>query len=351
MTETDLIQVLLVEDNDDDAYLISEALKEQFHITRINNGQQAYEHLAATQLPPDVILMDYRLPEMNGLEIIRELNKQEKIFAYIVLTVDMQIETAIEAMKTGALDFLPKAKGYAALPEMIRKVRRIHQDRKAKKRAEEQIRVALQEKKLLLKEVHHRTRNNMMVVSTLLGFQADHIEDERIRQILKEIQDRIKSMALVHQKLHKEDLITVNFKEYIEDIARALLVNHQVRLGRIAFRFDTEPTLITIDSAVSFGLLINELLSNTLKHAFPDGRAGEISISLHTSDEGQRELRVRDNGVGLSEDFDLERTNSLGFYLITILTKQLRGTVEVKKRYPGTEVIIRFREPVYKKRI
>jgi len=161
MTKTDLIHVLLVEDNDDDAYLISEALEEQFHITRIQGGQQAYEHLTTTQTPPDVILLDYRLPEMNGVEIIQELNKQGKEFAYIVLTVDLRVETAIEAMKAGSLDFLPKSKGYEELPEMIRKVDRIHQAREEKKRME----VALRESEGRLRSLFTTMTEGVLLIA------------------------------------------------------------------------------------------------------------------------------------------------------------------------------------------
>ena len=131
------IQILLIEDSDDDAYLISEALEDEpYRITRISDGQHAYTHLLTTHQPPDVVLMDYRLPGMNGLEIIQELDSQGKEYGYIVLTVDMQIDTAIEVMKAGASDFLPKAKGYDFLPDMIRKVYRIQKDRQEKQRME-----------------------------------------------------------------------------------------------------------------------------------------------------------------------------------------------------------------------
>ncbi|MBD3308271.1 response regulator [candidate division KSB3 bacterium] len=135
MTPAEQIHVVLIEDNDDDAYLIAEALDDQVDLTRITDGQRAYDYLSS-QPPPDVILIDYRLPGMNGLEIIQELRKQGKELAYIVLTVDLQIDTAIEVMKAGALDFLPKAKGYDSLPDMITKVSRIHKDRQEKQRME-----------------------------------------------------------------------------------------------------------------------------------------------------------------------------------------------------------------------
>jgi len=220
-----------------------------------------------------------------------------------------------------------------------------------RKQAEEQLKSALEAKIALLNEVHHRTRNNMQIMSVLVGFHAKSIEDTHTRQFLKGFQDRIDAMSMVHQKLHRTDLTTVNLKDYIEDLARTLQISHQVSSRRISFTFDVEAVSMTIDTAVPFGLLFNELLSNTLKHAFPDDRKGEIHIGLHTTDEGKRELRVSDNGVGLPEGFEMQKANSLGVRLMIMLARQLQGTVEFQRKTPGTEVIVRFKEPYYEKRI
>jgi two-component sensor histidine kinase len=192
----------------------------------------------------------------------------------------------------------------------------------------------------------------MQVISSLLNFQCQDIEDEHVLQLFKEAQDRINSMALVHEKLHREDLTTVNLKECIEDFTKMLLASSQTHSGKISLRVDTEPVLVSIDFAVPFGLILNELLSNALKHAFPGEREGEIRISLHSTDEGNIELRVSDSGIRVPEDFNFKKTDTPGFQIVKLIAElQLRGNVELKKRDNGTEVIIRFKKPPFEKRI
>ena len=332
------------------------------------------------------------MPGMDGLELIKSLKDLNQDIEILVLTGFGTIDNAIEALQAGgAFDFLRtpmesidaffnticqalekrrlRIQNRTLLEELrkhrddleelveertaelVRSNEHLQQEITERKQAEEQLKAALHAKGLLLKEVPHRTRNNMTVMSALLDFQSEHIEDAQARHAFKSLRDRIDAMTLVHHKLHQEDLTTVNFKDYIDDLVQTLLVSHQAHPDRISVISDLEPVLLTIDSAVPFGWLLHELLSNALKYAFPDGRAGEIRISLHTTDAGQRELRVRDNGVGLPEEFDIERPNSLGCRLITILAEQLRGTVDVQRQEPGTEMIIQFKEYCHKKRI
>lgn len=220
-----------------------------------------------------------------------------------------------------------------------------------RKRAEEQLKALLEAKNALLQEVQHRTRNNMQVLSALLGMHLQSLDDDPTRHFLKGFQDRIEAMSLVHQQLHREDLMMVDLHAYIEDSVQGLLSHYPEYSDRISFTFDTDAIAMTIDPAVPFGLLLNEVISNALKHAFPEGGTGTIHVSLHTTGTGQRELRVRDNGVGLPEDFDPDQDTSLGVQLITILAQQLQGSVEFHRQEPGTEVIVRFKELYYKRRI
>lgn len=220
-----------------------------------------------------------------------------------------------------------------------------------RKHAQAQLSAALQAKTALLQEVHHRTRNNMQIMSMLLDFQARQVEETHVRHCFKDIRNRIDSMALVHQQLHRDDLTIVNFQDYLEELASMLAARYPGAAERIRFHFDTEPILITIDPAVPLGLLLYEVISNALEHAFPDGRAGDLHISFHTTPTGERELRVRDTGVGLPAEFDPETARSVGVQLIRILVWQLQGTVRFQRHNPGAEVIIRFKEPQYEKRI
>ncbi|MBD3307069.1 PAS domain-containing protein, partial [candidate division KSB3 bacterium] len=227
------------------------------------------------------------------------------------------------------------------------------QDITERKQAEEQLKAALQAKTALLQEVHHRTRNNMQVLSALLMYQAEYADDQvQLQDVLNALQARIDAMALVHHKLHQEDLMIVNLQDYIQDLTHMLLERHQLSTGRrITVTFDLEPLAMTIDPAVPFGLLLHEILSNALTHGFPHNQPGEIQISLHSDENGTRELRVRDTGLGLPEDVDLEHTTTMGMQLMNILTQHIQGRLDIQRKEPGTEVMISFKEPHYPKRI
>ena len=201
---------------------------------------------------------------------------------------------------------------------------------------------ALREKEVLLSEIHHRVKNNMEIVSSLLELQSADLVDEPALQLLRSGQTRIKSMALIHEQLYQsEDLAKVDFGEYLRTLVADLYNLYGVNPDVIELKIDVDHILLGIDSAIPSGLIINELVSNSLKHAFPADRAGEISIAFRPDDEGQYRLTVGDNGVGLPEGMDFRNTSSLGLKLVNALTAQLKGTLEVD-RSGGTEFKITF---------
>jgi two-component sensor histidine kinase len=197
------------------------------------------------------------------------------------------------------------------------------------KRAEEELQASLAEKEVLLKEVHHRVKNNLQIISSLLELQSDYITDDRSCRFLRESQDRIKSMALIHERLYESrDLASINLAGYIDDLCGHLFHSYFADPGRIRLKVDAEDMKLSIDKAIPCGLIINELVSNCLKHAFPDGRDGEIIICLHAGSGNRITLSVADNGVGLPPDLDFRKTATLGLQLVNMLTKQLQGHLE-----------------------
>ncbi|MGA1870416.1 MAG: histidine kinase dimerization/phosphoacceptor domain -containing protein [bacterium] len=221
-----------------------------------------------------------------------------------------------------------------------------------RRRIEERVKLSLREKEVLIKELYHRTKNNMQVIRELLYIQSSYIEDEKIVQIFKDTENRIMSMALVHQKLYQSnDLSKINLNQYIGELSHALIDSYNMCSDRISLRLEIKNVLVTIDTAIPCGLIINELVSNSLKHAFPGGREGEIHISLRRSNKEDIDLLIRDNGVGAPEGFDLDSGDTLGLQLVVNLIKnQLLGTIETNVN-GGLEYRIRFKEPEYKKRI
>jgi PAS domain S-box-containing protein len=213
-----------------------------------------------------------------------------------------------------------------------------------RKRAEEAVQTSLREKEILLREIHHRVKNNMQVISSLFNLQAGHVTAENARGMLKEGQMRIRSMALVHEKLYQSrDLSKIDFADYLRSLSTHLFHFFRVEAGRIRLETHLEPIHLNVNSAVPCGLLVNELVSNSLKHAFPADRKGTVEIGLRRREDGIVELRLADDGVGLPESLDFRRTESLGLQIVTLLVDQLEGTIELE-RGRGTVFTIVFRD-------
>jgi len=208
-----------------------------------------------------------------------------------------------------------------------------------------QLKESLEEKEILLREIHHRVKNNMQVISGLLMLQEESSHDENVSGWIKESQNRIDSMALIHEKLYRsESLSKIDFREYVDDLASGLFESYGITESRIRLKVNVENIYMGIDIAIPSGLIINELVSNSLKHAFPADKNGEIEISLNTTGEDMIELIVQDNGVGIPESIDFTRTESLGLHIVNILVEnQLHGEITMNKK-KGTEFRIRFRE-------
>jgi PAS domain S-box-containing protein len=189
---------------------------------------------------------------------------------------------------------------------------------------------SLREKETLLKEVHHRVKNNLQVTSSLLRLQEARIGDESARHALRTSQDRIQSMALVHEMLYRsEDLTRIDLREYIRTLAGHLLRSHAGGAAHVGLELDLDQAEVPIDVAIPCGLILNELVSNSLTHAFPANRLGTVRIGLHGID-ASLELLVRDDGIGLPAGFDLDRTTSLGLQMVRTLTEQLDGQLEIR---------------------
>ncbi|MBD1920225.1 PAS domain S-box protein [Microcoleus sp. FACHB-831] len=213
-----------------------------------------------------------------------------------------------------------------------------------RKRTEEQIKASLKEKEVLLKEIHHRVKNNLQIISSLLNLQSESIKDSRILDIFKEGQNRIDSMALIHEKLYQsENLDRVEFCEYIQELASNLYYSYEAGSKDIVLTINVDNVQLGIDTAIPCGLIINELVSNSLKYAFPSGRSGEIIIDLHWEDDTELILSVSDNGIGFPQNVDFKNTESLGLQLVIALTNQLDGNIELNRDI-GTEFKLKFPE-------
>ena len=208
-------------------------------------------------------------------------------------------------------------------------------------RAEIEIKKSLQEKEILLKEVQHRVKNNLQVISSMLDLQTDYVKDSGVLKLFVEAQKRVKSMALVHERMYQSEVLTdLDFTQYIENLGNYIFKIYGVNTKRISMKIDINEANIDFNRAIQLGLIVNELISNSLKHAFPDDLEGQVNVRLDSEDK-YFILTTSDNGVGLPKKFRLRQTKSLGLQLVQALTNQLKGSIKIDRR-KGTRFRIKF---------
>jgi two-component sensor histidine kinase/CheY-like chemotaxis protein len=384
-----LINVLLIEDNPADVVLIREMLKEainpEFKLHSAYGLNEGLDYLEKTGT--DILLLDLNLPDSNGLETFQRANDRAPQIPIVILSGLNDEYIAIEAVKGDAQDYLIKGKVdnsllarsivYAIerksieeeliqhrnhLEELVdERTKEFQMANKQLQNEIEERKKSEEEKELLLKEIYHRVKNNLMVISSLLNLQSRYIKDKKTLDVFRESQNRAKSMALIHERLYRsDDLKRINFGEYIRTLVIDLYRTYVSDSSFIKPNISVEDIMIDINTAVPLGLIVNELVSNSMKHAFPaihvlestddsfenqEGMSGEISINFKSDDENFI-LSVMDNGIGFPEELDFKNTDSLGLRLVNSLTDQIHGNIQLK-RNNGTEFRITFKETKY----
>jgi len=218
-----------------------------------------------------------------------------------------------------------------------------------RKKVEAQIKAQLQEKDVLLKEVHHRVKNNMQVISSLLNLQSRRVKDPAVFEMFKESQRRIRSMALIHERLYQSsDLSRIEFSQYLRNLTTHLFHSYQVDASRVQLKLEAEEVHLNINTAIPCGLIVNELVSNALKHGFPEGRKGELEIGLSAVPEDGYVLKIKNDGVGFPEGLDFRKTETLGMQIINTLVEQIGGRLELS-REKGTAFRLEFNDLPEKK--
>jgi two-component sensor histidine kinase len=339
------LRILLVEDNPGDVRLLQEMFSSEpagtFELTHMPRLGMALNHLAKGGV--DIVLLDLGLPDGDGLDIVRRVRRLAPKVPLIVLTGRDDDKAVEEAMLEGAQDYLVKGQiETRALPRALRHaIERFSLLTKAALTNLELER-RVQEKDVLLGEIHHRVKNSLQVVSSLLSLESARIQDSSVIEMLLATQNRIRSMALIHQTLYQsKDFAQVDFHAFLRSFVPTLIQSYSIHPERIGLVFRVEEVRLPIDAAIPCGLVVNELVSNALKHAFPEGRTGQIAIDFVHDQDNHATLSVEDDGVGLAEGLALERSDTLGLQLVFMLAGQLGGAVTVQRANP-TRFVVRF---------
>jgi PAS domain S-box-containing protein len=226
--------------------------------------------------------------------------------------------------------------------ELARSNEALHHEIEEHTKDEERIKASLREKEILLKEIHHRVKNNLQIISSLLNLQMGRVRETESIEALRESQSRVRSIALIHEKLYQsEDLAMIDFPQYVHNLIFYLQKTYSPLSGDVRLNIDVDDVRLDIDRAIPCGLIINELVTNSFKYAFPGNASGEIYVGLHVSGEGKAHLEVMDTGRGLPDGLDVRNTETLGLQLVNILVEQLQGRLNVRGS-PGARFSITF---------
>lgn len=357
--------ILVVDDEKTVRIVLRRAMEKQgYRVAEAANGEQCLEF--CQQFKPALVLLDAIMPQMDGFTCCNQLTTilSDDCPAVLIITTLNDQASVDRAFEVGATDYATKPIDW---PVLLMRVQRLIQTRWAmtqlrqrstelmtanaalqteithRMQAEKQLKLSLQGKEVLLKEIHHRVKSNLQVIGSLLRLQSRYTKDQQVLSMFRESQNRIKAMALVHEKLYQsQDLVRINFPEYISSLVASLLRSYGMNSANVNSQIDIDDISLEVDTAISCGLIINELVANSLKHAFPESREGEIRICLQAASDQEFVLSVSDNGVGFPKDLDFQDTESLGLQLVCSLAEQLGANIELRS-HQGTEFKIAYK--------
>ena len=351
----DRVNILLVDDDTRNLDVLESILESPDHrLVRARTADEALLTLIAEEFA--VIVLDVRMPEMSGYELA-QLIKQRKRTQHVpilFLTAYYREDADIlQGYGAGAVDYLSKPVNPLILKskvgvfvDLFRKTRALAtMNRAMEAEIEErlkQLKASLHEKEILLKEIHHRVKNNLQVISSPIDLQADRLNDPVVRALFKDARDRVRSMALVHEKLYQSpDLAHAELGAYIRNVMDELFLAHGATSSKISLRMELDPVLLPVDMAIPCGLILNELATNSLKHAFAGRESGTIEIQLTCVEGTVVRLVFRDDGRGLPEGVDWQAAGSLGLRLIRMLSRQLNADLTLRNG-SGTTFELQF---------
>ncbi|MBF0317445.1 MAG: response regulator [Nitrospirae bacterium] len=346
------ITVLFVEDDENLSRIMSNILSKHFdNVTCVLNGQEGLDQYKLAK--HDIVITDIRMPIMNGIEMTRQIKEINNEQIVIVTSAYNDSQYLTDLIEINVNHFILKPVDTNKLFEVLYMAcKRIVNDRHLEqwhKSLEEAVRqrtlqlseanellsASLMDKAVLLKEVHHRVKNNLQIISSLLSLQAETISDKNLLSIFMDSQQRIRSMALIHEKLYQSaDMSKLDFAQYIEELTTELLQSYRVYHSstNVQLELDISIKMLDVDVVVPCALVVCELVSNSLKYAFSNTHEGCIRISFTTTEDNKFELTVGDNGIGLPENLDIKKLSSLGMQLVCdLITRKLKGSIDIDR--------------------
>jgi len=356
---SDILRLLHVEDSVSDAALTERSLTKagyEVFSERVANAREMKAALAGRSW--DLIIADYRLPEFDAPAALTLLQETGFDIPFIVVSGAIGEELAVAIMRSGAKDYVIKDNLARLAPAVEREIREVRTRRErtqaekalgesgerlvAQAAAMEQQAEVLRQRETMLREIHHRVKNNMQVMSSLLSLQSRLASHSETRRMLEENQNRIQTMALLHEILYQsQDLALVDFSKYLLRMVDCLFRSYGVNSRQITLHTELDAVGLELDDALPTGLLISEVITNSLKHGFPEGRRGEVRIVMRLHSATTVSLVLSDTGVGLPADVDWATSRSLGLRLVRALAEQLHAALDIRSE-GGTEVQLLF---------
>jgi two-component sensor histidine kinase len=391
------LAIVCVDDDPTILASLTEQLKRYFHsqylIEEANNGEVALEIIAdlhAQDIAVALVIVDQIMPGIKGDELLIQIHQNyprtltvmltgqasatavgnavnnANLYRYLskpweevdlILTVKEALKryTCAQALedKNQVLQKLTTSleqKVIERTQELTQINAQLQQEIQERQQIETQLKASLQEKEILLKEIHHRVKNNLQIISSLLDFQAATVEDSKILDLLADSQNRIQSMALIHEHLYKsQNLAQVQFDEYVNRLVKHLCFSFDERMGEIKPVIQVNPIQLNLETAIPCGLLVNELVTNAFKHAFPENQLGTVEVHFYQDSQQNLNLIVSDDGIGIDPALDGEHCERLGLKLVKILARQLNATLQFETD-SGTTVKLTLRPLKYNPR-